>query len=120
MYGVGVTEGFNHEAFFAALNTERLARRKTWKEVAQESVVPASTLSRMGQGKRPDVDSLAKLLAWSNLKAESFIDKKGDSTAPSSLSQITALLRADPKLSPDSKKALERIINSTYSALLEG
>jgi transcriptional regulator with XRE-family HTH domain len=112
-----MTSGFNQEAFFAALDTERLSRRKTWKQVAEESKVPASTLSRMGSGKRPDVDSLAKLLSWSRLKAENFIDK-GGKEKPTSLAEISALLRADPKLSADSKKTLEHVIFSTYNALL--
>lgn len=113
-----MTQGFNQEAFFVALNVERLARRKTWKQVAEESKVPASTLSRMGNGKRPDVDSFAKLLDWSKLKAESFIDKSENKGKPTALSEITALLRADPRLNDQSKKTLEHVINSTYSALL--
>jgi len=113
-----MTPGFNLEAFYAALDTERLARRKNWKQVAEESNVPASTLSRMSQGKRPDVDGLAKLLAWSNLKAENFIEREISGTKATSLSAITALLRADPKLSDESKRTLEHVINSTYSALL--
>lgn len=113
-----MTSSFNQEAFFAALDTERLARRKTWKQVAEESKVPASSLSRMGHGKRPDVDSLAKLLKWSRLKAENFIDDTGENTKPTSLAEISALLRADSKLSEDSKKTLEHVIYSTYNALL--
>jgi transcriptional regulator with XRE-family HTH domain len=116
--GGRMTSGFNQEAFFSALDTERLARRKTWKQVAEESRVPASSLSRMGNGKRPDVDSLAKLLSWSQLKAESFINKSQEGGKPTSLAEISALLRADPKLSPDSKKTLEHVIFSTYNALL--
>lgn len=113
-----MTPGFNQESFFAALDTERLLRRKTWKQVAEESQVPASSLSRMGQGKRPDVDSLAKLLNWSNLKAEDFMDGNENKSKTSSLSKISALLRADPKLSIDSKKTLEAVLFSTYHALL--
>ena len=41
---------FNSEAFYAALNATRLSRQKTWKEVALELGVQASTLSRLGQG----------------------------------------------------------------------
>ena len=113
-----MTSGFNQEAFFAALNTERLARRATWKQVAEESKVAASSLSRMGRGKRPDVDSLARLLSWSQLKAENFIDESEGGIKSTSLAEISALLRADPKLSSDSKKTLEHVIYSTYNALL--
>ena len=116
--GGNMKPGFNQEAFFAALDTERLARRKTWKQIAEESNVPASSLSRMGQGKKPDVETFAKLLNWSNLKAEVFIDNPANKDRPTSLSTITSLLRADPKLSQDSKRTLEFVINSTYHALL--
>jgi hypothetical protein len=72
----------------------------------------------MGNGKRPDVDSLAKLLSWSKLKAETFIERDSNKAKTSSLSEITALLRADPRLTAQSKKTLEHVITSTYSALL--
>ncbi len=64
-----MTDRFDLEAFYAALNATRLSRQKTWKDVAEEADVNASTLSRMGQGAKPDVNGLASLLAWSNLKA---------------------------------------------------
>jgi transcriptional regulator with XRE-family HTH domain len=57
-------EKFDNEGFFAALDAHRLAKRLTWKQVAEQSEVSASTLTRMAQGKRPDVDGLAALLKW--------------------------------------------------------
>ncbi|MDE1468327.1 helix-turn-helix domain-containing protein [Aurantiacibacter sp. D1-12] len=115
--GDRMSPGFNQEAFYAALDTERLSRRKTWKQVAEESTVPASSLSRMKKGKKPDVDSLAKLISWSNLKTEYFIDQSGEENA-SSIARITALLRADPKLDQTAKDTLEKVILSTYNVLL--
>lgn len=107
---------FNREAFYASLNTVRLSRQKTWKDVAQETGVNASTLTRIGQGANPDVDGLAALLEWANLKAEMFIrDPKNED--PESIAKITALLRADPKLSPDNAKLIEDIVVSTYNRL---
>ena len=44
---------FDREAFYAALNAARLGRQKTWKDVAEETGVNASTLSRMGQVPNP-------------------------------------------------------------------
>ena len=44
---------FEADAFYAALDGERQARRKTWKKVADESGVSASTLTRIGQGETP-------------------------------------------------------------------
>ena len=59
---------FDAEGFFDALDEVRDSKGLTWKEVADESEVSASTLTRMAQGKRPDVDSLAALLKWSGLQ----------------------------------------------------
>ena len=78
----------------------------------------ASTLSRISQGAKPDVNGLASLLAWSSLKAEDFI--KGGSTHEADLlAKITALLRADPHLSPQNAKLMASIVTSTYGKLQE-
>lgn len=111
-----MTDRFDNEAFFAALNTARLSRQKTWKEVAAEAGINASTLTRMGQGAKPDVNGLAALLAWSHLKAEMFI-KGADAAEPEPIARITALLRADPKLTSDKAKLMEDIVVSTYNRL---
>lgn len=107
---------FQNDAFCAALNAQRLSQRKTWKQVAEDSGVGASTLTRMMQGKRPDVDGLAALLRWSGLKAESFIGTEGG-TGPETLAEMLALLRADPKLDDAGKKALEGVLMATYERL---
>lgn len=104
---------FNGDAFCASLNAHRLAKLMTWKQVAEESGVSASTLTRMTQGKRPDVDGLAALLKWSGLKAEQFYEAD-DNRKPEALAQMTALLRADPKLSEAGKLALEGVLRATY------
>lgn len=107
---------FDNEGFYAALNATRLSRQLTWKEVAEEAGISASTLTRIGQGKLPDVDGLAALLKWSKLKAENFI-RDGEDGAPEPLAMVTALLRADPNLSPSNAKVLEDIVAATYSRL---
>jgi transcriptional regulator with XRE-family HTH domain len=109
------TGKFDGEAFFAAIDGQRLARNLTWKKVAEEARVPASTLTRMSQGRRPDVDSLAALCAWSGLKVEKFI--RGDLSkrnAAEPLAEITAQLRADPRLSKEGAMALETLIKTAY------
>lgn len=107
---------FDSEAFYAALNAARLSRQKTWKDVAEEAGVNASTLSRIGQGAKPDVNGLASLLTWANLKAEVFI-RGTKKTKSEPLAEITALLRADPKLSKQNAKLIEDIVISTYKQL---
>jgi transcriptional regulator with XRE-family HTH domain len=114
--GDDMVENFDSEGFYAALNAARLSRQKTWKDVAKETGVAASTLSRMSQGAKPDVNGLAALLRWSNLKAEMFIPgTRKKEAAP--IAKITALLRADPHLTPTNARLIEDIVVSTYNKL---
>ena len=68
---------FDAGAFYEALDGARMARTMTWKQVAGETGVSASTLTRMAQGKRPDVDGLAALVAWSGLDADDYLRSHG-------------------------------------------
>ncbi|MFC5357087.1 helix-turn-helix domain-containing protein [Azospirillum himalayense] len=95
-----------------------LSKKLTWKKVAEDSGVSASTLTRMAQGKRPDVDSLAALLAWSGLHADDFVRVEGHRPSEAdSLAKITAYLRADPNLSEEGASALEALLKSAYERL---
>ena len=107
---------FDITGFHAALDAQRAAKGLNWKEVADQSGVSASTLTRMSQGRRPDVDGLALLLAWSGLNASDFLPR---ANKPESLAQITANLRADKNLKPESAKALEEIIKVAYERFKE-
>jgi len=114
-----MAERFDNDGFYAALNATRLSRQRTWKDVAEEAGISASTLTRIGQGKRPDVDGLAALLSWSKLKAEQFISDEAPSEAEP-LARVAALLRADPHLSAGNAKVLEDILLATYNRLRSG
>ena len=109
-------EGFDLGSFHAALNAQRVAKGLTWKDVAEQSGVSASTLTRMSQGKRPDVDGLALLLAWSGLDALKFVPTANE---PEPMAEIAANLRADQNLSEDSARALEAIIRVAYERFRE-
>jgi transcriptional regulator with XRE-family HTH domain len=110
---------FNADGFYAALDGQRQSRKLTWKKVAEESGVSASTLTRLAQGRRPDVDSMAALLAWSGLSADTFVrrQKKGAQVEP--LAAITAILRGDPNLSRDGAVALEALMKTAYEKFRE-
>ncbi|HKB50733.1 MAG TPA: helix-turn-helix domain-containing protein [Solirubrobacterales bacterium] len=106
---------FDVVAFYAALDAQRQAHNLTWKKVASEAKVSASTLTRMGQGKRPDVDSLAALCAWSGLDADNYIrSEKNQSGQAEPLAMISTYLRSDSHLSPESADALDAVIKATY------
>ena len=111
---------FDAEAFYAAIDSQRGAKGLNWKEVSAATGVGASTLTRMSQGKRPDVDGLAALLAWSGLNANDFIKKElKRESQPESLAQITAVLRADRNLSKESARAIEEILRAAYKRFRE-
>ncbi|MGL3214050.1 helix-turn-helix domain-containing protein [Bradyrhizobium sp. BR 1433] len=113
--GIMASGKFDGEAFFAAIDGVRITRDLTWKKVAEQSGVPASSLTRMSQGRRPDVDSFAALCAWSGLKADQFTGgttKSKEAREP--LAELTAHLRADPNLSKEGAKALEALIKAAY------
>lgn len=108
---------FDGAAFYAALDAERQSRKLTWKQVAREAGISASTLTRMAQGKRPDVDSLAALVNWSGLRADDFVSRtEGAPEGPDICTAISALLRADAQLSPRAAQAIEQVIRATYNA----
>ena len=108
--------GFDIAGFHAALDAQRSSKGLNWKEVSEQSGVSASTLTRMSQGRRPDIDGLALLLAWSGLDASNFLPGTNN---PEPLAQITANLRADRSLKPESAKALEEIIKIAYERFRE-
>lgn len=111
---------FDAEAFYTALDSQRQAKGMSWKQVAKESGVSASTLTRMAQGRRPDVDSMAALAAWSGLSADSFVQHADvESLTADPLSTMTAYLRADPNLSPQSADAIEAVLKAAYEKLRE-
>lgn len=112
---------FDAEAFFGALDAERMSRGLTWKQVSHETGVSASTLTRMAQGRRPDVDGLAALCLWSGLKADDFIlEEKGQRGEAMPLAMISTYLRADPNLTKEGAIALEHVIKATYERMTKG
>ena len=108
---------FDADAFYEALDSTRQARKKNWKEVAAASGVSASTLTRMAQGKRPDVDSLAALSAWSGVNTNDFVRSTHRKQSAEPLALISTHLRSDKNLSPTSAAALDQIIRAAYDQL---
>ena len=110
---------FDVAALHAALDSERRSRRLTWKEVAEESGVSASTFSRLSQGRQPDVNSLAALTSWLGMSADHFMrgERVNEFGGASPLAQISSILHGDPNLNPEGSAAIEELIRATYSRL---
>ena len=113
------TGRFDVSALHAAMDSERRSRRLTWKGVAAESGVSASTLTRLSQGRQPDVNSLAALTAWLGMSADHFMrtDRVDQFGAASPLAQISTIIHRDPHLNRESATALEEMIKATYARL---
>ncbi len=106
---------FNCDAFCVALDEIRRRKNISWKKVADETKVSASTLTRMGQGKHPDADSLTMLSAWSGLNPADFVtDENLRPKDPEALPKVMALLRADRTLSPEGIEAIQQLLTAAY------
>ncbi len=110
-------KGFNGDAFYRALESTVSARSKTWKQVAAETGVSASTLTRMAQGRRPDAASLAALSAWAGLNPSDFVVAPYKPVHPEPMAQISTLLRTDPSLDAEGAEAVEAIVRAAYERL---
>ena len=113
------TARFDVAALHAALDSQRRSRHLTWKDVAEESAVSASTLTRLSQGRQPDVNSLAALTAWVGISADEFMrsDRVERFGSPAPLAQISSIIHRDPNLNREGVAALEEMIKATYARL---
>ncbi len=73
----------------------------------------------MAQGKRPDVDSLGALCAWSGLDADDFMAANNKERAEP-LAMISTLLKSDPQLTAESAIALDELVKAAYVRLRKG
>lgn len=66
-------KALNVQALYEALDLIRSHTGKSWRELASETGISASTFSRMATGNRPDVDALVTMLAWLRVPVERFV-----------------------------------------------
>ena len=105
------------------LNTELLAGMlkskrgdKGLRSLAEEiGNVSAATLSRIEQGKIPDVDTFIKLCKWLNVPSDSFIINESKKKPISNKEQVVAHLRAERVLTRDTVNMLIKMIDMAYS-----
>ena len=116
----GEQGAFDGGAFFAALDAARMARRLNWKVVADQAGVSASTLTRMAQGKRPDIDTFSALCRWAGVSADDYIrpvaGARGEETSDA-LARISTYLRSDANLGDEAAVALDQMVKAAYVSL---
>ena len=102
-------------AFHAALDAARGSRGDlSWRQLAAEVGVSPSTMTRLANGKRPDVDAFAALVRWLGMPAERFMLDADDiqTTEPELLAELAPLLRARSDLNPEDVQYLEELIGA--------
>lgn len=113
-----MTDKVDVTALHAALDQRRQSEGLSWRQLAGKIGISPSTLSRMAQGNKPDVDSFAAIIEWLGVPAERFFrgaTATGDDA--STLAMVSSHLRANKKLSKEKAQALEQIILAAYNAL---
>lgn len=113
-----VKQEFDADGFYAALDRAVRARGTNWRDVSRATGVSSTTLTRMGQGRRPDAASLAALSAWAGINPADYVSRRFPQPAAAhTLERVSLLFRQDAQLSDDARKKLETIVESAYNAL---
>jgi transcriptional regulator with XRE-family HTH domain len=104
----------NAELLAGMLKSKRADKglRATAKEIGG---VSAATLSRIEQGKVPDVDTFIKICNWLKVSTDTFINSDSKKMPVSTKEQVVAHLRADRELSKGTVNMLIKMIDMAYS-----
>lgn len=108
----------------STLNTDLLASMlknkragRGLRTIAEEiNGVSSATLSRIEQGKIPDVDTFIKICRWLDVSTDTFIIGEKKNTTISTKDQVVAHLRADRELSKDTLNMLIKMIDLAYNS----
>jgi len=108
----------------STLNTELLAGMlknkrgdKGLRAVAEEiGGVSFATLSRIEQGKIPDVDTFIRICKWLDVTTDTFIVGSSKKKPVSTKEQVVAHLRADRELSKGTVNMLIKMIDMAYNS----
>ena len=104
-------------ALYAALDAAREAKGLSWRQLAREMQISASTMSRLANRYKPDVNAFAAMVRWLNMPAETFMVEgdqpdPADQEQPELVAQLAPLLRARPDLKKEDVDHLEQLIGS--------
>src|SRR2546421_11451765 len=118
--------GVNTSELGDAMRRRREQQGMSLRDVAEETGVSASTLSRIENGTgKPDADNIARLTAWLDMPVERVMSarKNEEGTDASAVVYfpheampdiVEAHLRADRNLTPETAKALSELFRVPY------
>jgi transcriptional regulator with XRE-family HTH domain len=113
----------------AALLKAKRGRRGLREVAAEIGDVSASTLSRVELGKVPDLDTFVRICQWLSVPPDQFFPARAQQEAGAEAQAvrgmstpeiITAHLRADRELAPETADALATMIRLAYNAVANG
>ena len=118
--------GVNTSELGDAMRRRREQQGMSLRDVAEETGVSASTLSRIENGTgKPDADNIARLAAWLDMPIERLMHHGPRSAADpkpvvyypheSTPEIVEAHLRADRHLTPETAKALSELFRVAYA-----
>ena len=115
----------NTEELGRALKRRREEMGLSLRDLANETGVSASTLSRIENGTgKPDADNIARLTAWLDMPMERIIGRQSDTPENKPVVYfareptpeiVEAHLRADRNLSPETAAALSELFRVAYA-----
>jgi transcriptional regulator with XRE-family HTH domain len=103
--------GFRGEEFYVAVAQVLRKRNVSWRALAGEIGISASTFTRWGRGRSLDARVLAALAAWTGLNPADYV---GLSPARAPLQRILGIIDADPELSAEAAADLQRLVRIAY------
>lgn len=108
------TPSVDVKALHAALDAARAERELSWRQLAREIGVSASTISRMANGFKPDVTAFAAMTTWLRMPAEAFyVTSTSESEEePELVASLVPLLRARRDLTEGDVAYLEEVIGA--------
>ena len=105
-------------ALHAALDAARESRGWSWRQLARELGLSASTMSRLANGQKPDVDAFAAMVSWLQADANRFIitdadrRQRAERDEPDLVAELAPLLRARRDLDDKDVDHLQELIRS--------
>jgi transcriptional regulator with XRE-family HTH domain len=112
---VTVPKGYvDVSALYATLDAQRQADGLSWRQLAHKIGISPSTMTRMANGNRPDIDAFAALVQWLGMPAEQFMidDEPPERDEPDLVAQMAPLLRARKDLTVKDVEYLEDLIRA--------
>jgi transcriptional regulator with XRE-family HTH domain len=85
------------------------------REVSAQCGVPVATLSRVEQGRTPDLANFRRIVEWLGVPPERFL--QATTRTASTPDVIGEHLRLDPTLSPEDAEKIAGLVRTMYDAL---